>query len=113
MVYCEICGCTDIKYFGKRKGELYCRRCISFKGESVIKNNSSSAQEVKPMLKYKLTGDKNTTVTFQTRIKGLHDNITNITHTNIEAKSINKFKDLSLYRGSGCGCNYSYTVWYI
>ena len=65
------------------------------------------------MLKYKLTGDKNTTVTFQTRIEGLHDNITNITHTDIEAKSINKFKDLSLYRGSGCGCNYSYTVWYI
>ena len=52
MVYCEICGCTDIKYFGKRKGELYCRRCISFKGERVIKNNSSIEQEVKPMLKY-------------------------------------------------------------
>ena len=23
---------------------------------------------------------------------------------NVTAKSINKFKDLSLYRGSGCGC---------
>ena len=58
MVYCDICGCTDIKYFGKRKGELYCRRCISFKGERVIKNNSSIEQEVKPMLKYKLTKDQ-------------------------------------------------------
>lgn len=65
------------------------------------------------MLKYELTGDLNTTVSFNTRIEGLHDNITNILHDNITAKSINKFKDLSLYRGSGCGCHYSYTVWYI
>ena len=68
---------------------------------------------VHTMLKYQLTGDKNTTVSFTERINGLHDNITNIPHQDLEAKSINRFKDLSLYRGSGCGCNYSYTVWYI
>ena len=86
-----------------------------------VKTLSTSSQNVTlkyetgthTMLKYKLTGDRNTTVSFRTRIEGLHDNITDIPHQNLEAKSINKFKDLSLYRGSGCGCNYSYTVWYI
>ena len=58
MVYCEVCGCTDIKYFGKRKGELYCRRCISFKGENVIRKESKIEEKVKPMLKYKLTRDQ-------------------------------------------------------
>jgi competence protein ComFA len=58
MAYCEVCGCTDIKYFGKRKGKLYCRRCISFKGENVIRKESKIEEKVKPMLKYKLTKDQ-------------------------------------------------------
>ena len=32
---CPICGNTDIHSIGMLKGKLYCRRCISFKGEEV------------------------------------------------------------------------------
>lgn len=58
MVYCEVCGCNDIKYFGKRNNKLYCRRCISFKGEHVLEKTSLINKEVKPFLKYKLTKDQ-------------------------------------------------------
>ena len=86
-----------------------------------VKTLSTSSQNVTlqyetgvhTMLKYQLTGDRNTTVSFIDKIEGLHDNITNIPHQDITVKSINKFKNLSLYRGSGCSCDYSYTVWYI
>lgn len=32
---CPLCKNTDEKYFGYKNGEIYCRRCISFKGEVV------------------------------------------------------------------------------
>ena len=101
-----------------RFAELFYDKILPY---AKVKKLSTSSQNVTLkyetgthiMLKYQLTGDRNTSVSFTTRIEGLHDNITNILHDNITAKSINKFKDLSLYRGSGCRCNYSYTVWYI
>ena len=30
---CPVCGNTNQKYIGYKKGEPYCRRCITFKGE--------------------------------------------------------------------------------
>ena len=32
---CPICGNDNEKYFGIRNGKIYCRRCISFRGETV------------------------------------------------------------------------------
>lgn len=30
---CPICGAKDERYLGHKKGRIYCRRCISFRGE--------------------------------------------------------------------------------
>lgn len=40
-IVCKRCGNDDLAKFGRNKnGELYCRACISFMGEEVIKKNS-------------------------------------------------------------------------
>jgi len=37
---CELCGNTDLRYVGTLNGKLYCRKCISFKGELAEKELS-------------------------------------------------------------------------
>ena len=36
---CPICGNEDSKYLGLRNGKIYCRRCISFRGQEASENN--------------------------------------------------------------------------
>ena len=36
---CPICGNEDSKYLGVRNGKIYCRRCISFRGQEASENN--------------------------------------------------------------------------
>ena len=57
MVYCEKCGCKDIKYFGIRDKQYYCRRCITFRGEQG-KNNIKKIEKVKLKLDYSLTKEQ-------------------------------------------------------
>ena len=54
MAKCEICLAEDDKYFAFNNGKIYCRRCITFKGEKAKINNSSN-NEVILDLKYNLS----------------------------------------------------------
>lgn len=54
MAKCEICLAEDDKYFAFNNGKIYCRRCITFKGEKAKINNSSN-NEVILELKYNLS----------------------------------------------------------
>ena len=54
MAKCEICLAEDDKYFAFNNGTIYCRRCITFKGEKAKINNSSN-NEVILDLKYNLS----------------------------------------------------------
>ncbi len=54
MAKCEICLAEDDKYFAFNNGKIYCRRCITFKGEKVKRNNFSN-NEVILDLKYNLS----------------------------------------------------------
>ena len=54
---CPICGCKDSRYFGLKKGRLYCRRCISFRGEEV-KNDISYPRRAPVYLDYELSDDQ-------------------------------------------------------
>ncbi len=54
MAKCEICLAEDDKYFAFNNGKIYCRRCITFKGEKAKRNNSSN-NEVILDLKYNLS----------------------------------------------------------
>ena len=57
MVYCNKCGCENIKYFGIRGNEYYCRKCITFKGEQAI-NKTTKIAKVKLKLDYLLTKEQ-------------------------------------------------------
>lgn len=54
MAKCEICLAEDDKYFAFNNGKIYCRRCVTFKGEKAKINNSSN-NEVILDLKYNLS----------------------------------------------------------
>ena len=55
---CPICGCKDKRYFGIKSGRIYCRRCISFRGEEV--NNDPAYPTRAPIyLDYDLSEDQN------------------------------------------------------
>lgn len=54
MAKCEICLAEDDKYFAFNNGKIYCRRCITFKGEKAKINNFSN-NEVILDLKYNLS----------------------------------------------------------
>lgn len=54
---CPICGNQDKKYFGIRNGEIYCRRCISFRGETVSSYKPKDGHVVMT-LKYPLSKEQ-------------------------------------------------------
>ena len=58
MVYCEKCGCADIKYFGFKNEKAYCRRCITFSSEIVTKYENSLIDDLIPQIKYSLTKEQ-------------------------------------------------------
>lgn len=59
MFVCERCGCNDEKYFGKRNGEIYCRRCISFSSEKAIQLPVNLNEDLKEKLSYDLSEEQN------------------------------------------------------
>ena len=53
---CDFCGNEDLKYFGKRKdGSYYCRRCISFLGETADENFELNSKNGYLYIPYRLT----------------------------------------------------------
>ena len=54
---CPICGNTDTRYLGIRKGKPYCRKCITFRGQEAtgeyIQNNNADYT-----LRYELSNDQ-------------------------------------------------------
>ena len=54
---CPICGCKDERYFGYKNGRIYCRRCISFRGEEV-NNNPAYPTRAPIYLDYDLSEDQ-------------------------------------------------------
>lgn len=58
MFVCKRCGCEDQKFFGKRKGKIYCRRCISFPKQEVSLYQLSNIENVQPSLDYSLTKEQ-------------------------------------------------------
>ena len=54
---CPICGNSDMRYIGTRKGKAYCRKCITFRGQEptrdYIQNNDSEYT-----LSYELSEDQ-------------------------------------------------------
>lgn len=55
---CSLCGNEDIKYVGYKKGVPYCRKCISFKGESADLDISFVKKQCKAFLKYDLSKEQ-------------------------------------------------------
>lgn len=55
---CGLCGNEDIKYVGYKKGVPYCRKCISFKGESADLDISFVKKQSKAFLKYDLSKEQ-------------------------------------------------------
>lgn len=58
MFVCEKCGCSDPKYFGIRKGKIYCRRCISFTGNKVMPYSVEINADLKEKLTYALSDEQ-------------------------------------------------------
>ena len=54
---CPICGNTDTHSIGLLNGKLYCRKCISFKGEQV-KSSYSFAKKAPIFLTYELSSEQ-------------------------------------------------------
>ena len=54
---CPICGNSDLKYTGLRKGKRYCRKCITFRGQEAtnVFNQSGSCDYA---LHYELSPDQ-------------------------------------------------------
>lgn len=52
---CELCGNEDERYIGFLNGKPYCRRCISFKGESAKEVSFFNNQKTRLYLKYPLS----------------------------------------------------------
>lgn len=54
---CPICGNTDTRYLGIRKGKPYCRKCITFRGQEAtgeyIQNDNADYT-----LRYELSDDQ-------------------------------------------------------
>lgn len=55
---CSLCGNEDIKYVGYKNGKPYCRKCISFKGESADLDISFVKKQSKAFLKYELSKEQ-------------------------------------------------------
>lgn len=57
---CPLCGNKDEKYFGYKNGEVYCRKCISFRGEEALNNFFPSNLENEDFLNidYKLSDEQ-------------------------------------------------------
>lgn len=55
---CPRCGNADLRYIGYKKGKPYCRRCISFNGESVIRKEGRPRPVVLD-LAYRLSEEQN------------------------------------------------------
>lgn len=55
---CDLCGNEDLKYVGYKNNKPYCRKCISFKGESADLNISFIKKQSKAFLKYGLSEDQ-------------------------------------------------------
>ena len=54
---CPICGNTDIRYIGIKRGEPYCRRCISFRGEGA-EHKRSYPKKAPIHLEYELSPEQ-------------------------------------------------------
>lgn len=52
---CDLCGNEDPKYFGELNGKIYCRRCISFKGDPVDDSLYKRKYKGQVSLGYKLS----------------------------------------------------------
>ena len=44
---CPICGNSDTRYIGFRKGKPYCRKCITFRGQELKKYRLVVSDEIK------------------------------------------------------------------
>lgn len=54
---CPICGNTEKNSIGYRKGQPYCRKCISFKSESMI-SNKGYPKQANIFLEYSLSAEQ-------------------------------------------------------
>ena len=54
---CPICGNTDTKYLGFRNGKVYCRRCITFRGQEAI-GDFRQSESADYALHYELSDDQ-------------------------------------------------------
>ena len=54
---CPICGNTDIRYIGIKRGELYCRKCITFRGQEAT-GEYTQLDSAEWTLKYELSDDQ-------------------------------------------------------
>ena len=54
---CPVCGNSDIRSIGMLNGKLYCRRCISFKGEEV-EHKPSYPKKAPIHLEYELSSEQ-------------------------------------------------------
>lgn len=55
---CPLCGNKDSKYLGFLNGKLYCRRCISFKGEAASKSLLDKNMKYKISITYTLSEEQ-------------------------------------------------------
>ena len=54
---CPICGNTDFRYIGFRKGKPYCRKCITFRGQEAT-DDYRICDKAEYKLDYKLTKEQ-------------------------------------------------------
>ena len=54
---CPICGNTDLKYVGNKKRQLYCRKCITFRGQEA-RNDFVISDSADYSLDYELSKDQ-------------------------------------------------------
>ena len=55
---CPVCGNQDPRYLGCKNGQIYCRRCISFKGEEVDLSLSKPPQNYEAIISYPLSKEQ-------------------------------------------------------
>ena len=56
---CPRCGNSDPRFLGHKNGEVYCRKCISFRGEEALEKKGSS-KNVVLSLDYRLSKEQET-----------------------------------------------------
>ena len=54
---CPICGNTDPKYLGIKNGQIYCRKCIAFRGQEAM-NDFVQTDNAEYTLRYELSDDQ-------------------------------------------------------